>query len=155
MLGLRFATMEAKKVTVTDAVLIVKSREFASHLGICDGDFMCSNGWFSHFKQRRGIASRKLHGEASSVDPVAVQPGRDDLKSLLSEYRPCNVYNVDETELFLRMPPSKCLTTGPKHGTKQFKDHVTIVLCCNADGLDFVIGVPSLDASTTSLRVPM
>ena len=33
----------------------------------------CSNGWFSHFKQRRSIASQKLHGEASSVDPVAHQ----------------------------------------------------------------------------------
>ena len=54
----------------------------------------CSNGWFSHLKQRRGIASQKLHVEASSVDPVAVQAGRDDLKSLLSEYRPCDVYNV-------------------------------------------------------------
>ena len=69
-LGLWLATMEAKKATFTDAVLVAKLKEFASRLGIRDGDFKCSKGGLSRFKQRRGIASQKLHGEASSVDPV-------------------------------------------------------------------------------------
>ena len=42
----------------------------------------------------------KVHGEASSVDSLAVHSGRCDLKALLSEYSPCDVYNIDETGLF-------------------------------------------------------
>ena len=44
----------------------------SSSLGI-DSSFKCLNIWLSCFKQRRGIASRKLHGEATSVDTVAVE----------------------------------------------------------------------------------
>ena len=39
----------------------------SSSLGIDDSSFKCLNIWLSCFKQRRGIASRKLHGEATSV----------------------------------------------------------------------------------------
>ena len=143
-LGMWFASMEAKKAIITDAVLVAKAREFASRLNYPENDFKGSNGWLSCFKQRRGIASRKLHGEASSVDSTAVNTGRADLKTLLAEYSMRDVYNIDETGLFYRMPPSRSLTTGPQNGTKQYKDRVTIALCCNADGTDklkpFVIG---------------
>jgi hypothetical protein len=143
-LGLWFAQMEAKKAIITDAILVAKAKEFADRLDYPSEEFKCSNGWLCRFKQRRGIASRKLHGEASSVDSLAVHSGRCDLKALLSEYSPRDVYNIDETGLFYRMPPSRSLTTGPQHGTKQYKDRVTIAFCCNADGSDklkpFVIG---------------
>ena len=143
-LGMWFASMEAKKAIITDAVLVVKAREFASRLNSPENDFKGSNGWLSRFKQRRGIASRKLHGEASSVDSTAVNTGRANLKTLLAEYSMRDVYNIDETGLFYQMPPSRSLTTGPQNGTKQYKDRVTIALCCNADGTDklkpFVIG---------------
>ena len=85
-----------------------------------------------------------MHREASSVNSMAIHAGRDNLKTLLAEYTLRDVYNLDETGLFYRMPPSRSLTTGSQHGTKQYKDRVTIALCCNADGIDelmpFVIG---------------
>jgi hypothetical protein len=36
------------------------------------------------------------------------------------------------------MPPSKSLAQGPCHGTKQFKDRITVALCTNADGSDSI-----------------
>ena len=141
-LSLWFSSMEAKKAIITDAILVGKAKEFASRLG-CE-DFKASNGWLSRFKNRRGISCRTLHGEASSVDPIVVSSGREDLKRLLSQYSPKDVYNIDETGLFFCMPPSRSLTTGPQHGTKQYKDRITIAFCTNADGSDkvkpFVIG---------------
>ena len=131
-----------KKGIVTDAILVAKAKEFSERLQ-CD-EFTASNGWLSRFKTRYGISLRHLHGEAASVDVGVVAMAREELKKTLSKYSPRDIYNIDETGLFFRMPPSKSLTTAPQHGTKQFKDRITIALCTNADGSDkikpFVIG---------------
>jgi len=34
------------------------------------------------------------------------------------------------------MPPGKTLSAGPTHGTKRYKDRVTLMFCCNATGTD-------------------
>ena len=79
-----------------------------------------------------------LHGEAASVDVSVVSAARSTLKDVLSKYEPADIYNVDETGLLYRMPPSKSLAQGPLNGTKQFKDRITIALCANADGSDYI-----------------
>ena len=79
---------------------------------------------------------RLLHGEAASVDTGAVSAAHVQLQKVISAFAPCDVYNVDETGLFYRMPPSKSLSQGPRHGTKRFKDCITVALCSNADGYD-------------------
>ena len=60
--------MEVKKAIVTNAILVAKAKEFASRLDRPEDDFKGCNRWLSRFKQQRGIASRKLHEEASSVE---------------------------------------------------------------------------------------
>ena len=79
-----------------------------------------------------------LHGEAASVDADAVVTARVQLREVISAFAPCDVYNVDETGLFYWMPPSKSLSQGPHHGTKQFKDRITVALFTNADGSDSI-----------------
>ena len=135
-LAMWFSTMQAKKAVVTDAVLIEKGKQFAERLH-CE-DFMPSGGWMSRFKSRHGISMRNLHGEAASVDVSVVATARTSLKETLAQYQPEDIYNIDKTGLFYRMPPSKSLTQGPQHGTKQFKDRITIALCVNADGTDYL-----------------
>ena len=126
--------MQAKKAIVTDAILMGKGKEFAERLH-CE-DFTVSGGWSQRFKARNGISLRNLHGESASVNDEVVSTSRMSLQAVLSKYDPCDIYNVDETGLFFRMPPSKSLASGPRHGTKQFKDRITVALCTNVDGSD-------------------
>ena len=129
-LALWFSTMQAKKAIVTDAILLGKGKMFAERLN-CD-EFTVSGGWLQRFKARHGICLRDLHGESASVNEDTVFTARLELKTILSAYDPKDIYNVDETGLFFRMPPSKSLTSG----TKQFKDRITVALCTNVDGSD-------------------
>ena len=121
-------------------ILLEKGRFFTEHLS-CP-EFTASAGSLSHFKSRHGISLRLLLGEAASVNTGAVSAVQ--LQVVISTFAPCDVYNIDETGLFYRMPPSKSLSQGPRHGAKQFKDSLTVALCTNADGSDkikpFVIG---------------
>ena len=52
-LGMWFASMEAKKAIITNAVLVAKAREFASYVNYPKNDFKGSNRWLSCFKQRQ------------------------------------------------------------------------------------------------------
>lgn len=135
-LAMWFSTMLAKKAIITDAILLEKGKQFSDRLH-CEY-FSPSGGWVSRFKARHGISLRNLHGEAASVDLSVVTTARTSIKETLAKYSPQDVYNIDETGLFYRMPPSKSLTQGPQHGTKQFKDRITVSLCVNADGSDFI-----------------
>ena len=133
-LGIWFATMQAKKAIISDAILLEKGKDFAARLQ-CD-DFMASSGWLSRFKTRHGISLKILHGEAASVNTSTVSAARIELQAIVAQYAPEDVYNVDETGLFYRMPPSKSLAQGPRQGTKQYKDRITVALCTNSDGSD-------------------
>ena len=129
-----FARMQAKKGIVKDSVLLEKGRFVTERLS-CP-EFTASAGWLSRFKSRHGISLRLLHGEAASVDIGAVSAARVQLQVVRSTFASCNAYNIDETGLFYRMPPSKSLSQGPCNGTKQFKDRITVALCSNANGYD-------------------
>lgn len=135
-LGIWFSTMQAKKAIISDSILLEKGKEFASRLQ-CD-DFMVSGGWLSRFKARHGISCKALHGEADSVHVALVSSARMELIQVTAAYAPEDICNMDETGLFYRMPPSKSLTQGPRQGTKQFKDRITVALCTNATGSDRV-----------------
>ena len=100
-------------------------------------EFSPSGGWLSRFKYSNGNTLRTLHGEAASVDVSVVSDAWSTLKDVLSKYEPADIYNVDETGLFYRMPPSKSFAQGPFHETKQFKDRITIAFCANADVSDY------------------
>jgi hypothetical protein len=43
---------------------------------------------------------------------------------------------MDETGLFYRMQVDNSLATRQLEGRKQNKEHITITVCCNADGFD-------------------
>ena len=117
------AGMQAKKGIVKDSVLLEKGRFVTERLS-CP-EFTASAGWLSRFKSSHGISLRLLHGEAASVDTGAVSSARVQLQEVISAFAPCDVYNIDETGLFYRMPPSKSLSQGPRNGTKQINDHIT------------------------------
>lgn len=64
-------------------------------------------------------------------------PKFQDIANHLSDYHPSNIYNCDETGLYLRVLSNKSLSQSPVLGRKPDTDgRVSILLCTNADGSD-------------------
>lgn len=101
-----------------------------------DGHHRFSTGWVLCFKACYSISMKAICGESEGVDPVVVAVGRYETRQIISQYSANDVYNCDESALFFRTPPGKALSAGPVHGTKSYKDHVTVMFCCNATGTD-------------------
>ena len=57
-----------------------------------------------------------------------------EIRSLIEQYSPSDVFNFDETALFYDLPPSKTLSTVRNNAKKRVKSRVTVALCCNASG---------------------
>ena len=80
-------------------MLVEKARKFGAALKI--ENFQYSNGWIIKFKQRHKISMRKIHGEAGASNVNDIDEGRQDLVESLSGYNLDNLYNMDETALFI------------------------------------------------------
>jgi hypothetical protein len=55
---------------------------------------------------------------------------------IIEQYAPHDIFNMDETALFYHAQPKRTLDIKGErcHGRKAYKDGVTVLLCCNADG---------------------
>jgi hypothetical protein len=78
-----------------------KAQHFVKSLG--HEQFKASNGWLENFKKRHDIAFKKVCGESTAVSDNVVNEWKINLSELLEEYKPCNIFNADETALFLQM----------------------------------------------------
>ncbi|KAF7685383.1 Tigger transposable element-derived protein 6, partial [Cucumispora dikerogammari] len=59
-----------------------------------------------------------------------------EIKTLIERYGKENIYNMDETGIFYKTIPSKSVCNKSRKGFKNFKDRVSIMLCCNMNGKD-------------------
>ncbi|XP_034939464.1 tigger transposable element-derived protein 6-like [Chelonus insularis] len=116
-----------KNIPIDGPLLKEKSEEFATKLGI--QNFSASNGWLEGFKRRHDIDFKKAAGESKSVDQGVCNHWIEDLPNLLERYEPDDIYNADETALFLKCLPDKTFTfKGEKfHGGKQSKLPLLII----------------------------
>ena len=122
------------KAILSEAILIEKAKLLAVGLEVPDGMLKFSAGWLQKFKERNGICQQRLHGEASSVDLVAMASALPLLKSKCENYPLERIYNMDETGLFYRLEPDRSLATQRLSGRKKDKERLSIALCTNADG---------------------
>ncbi|CAG8670532.1 2937_t:CDS:1 [Ambispora gerdemannii] len=90
------------KITLTDAILVEKAKNFAQMLNISDDNIKFSNGWLSKFKKRHNLAQIKKHGEDASADHAIATAAIPQLREVLKEYDLRDIYNMDETGLFYR-----------------------------------------------------
>ncbi|CAG8489193.1 2143_t:CDS:2 [Dentiscutata erythropus] len=81
-----------------------KHKTFAKILKIPNDNLKFSHGWLFKFKRRHGLEQIKKHGEDSSVDDNVVAIAVPQLKEILKEYSLKDIYNMDETGLFYRLP---------------------------------------------------
>lgn len=117
---------------ISDSILSTKALEFAF---ICKEEkFKGSSGWVDNFKKRHNLKQYNIHGESASAPLQDLETMREDLRQILKNYDPKDIFNCDETGLFWKMRPSRTISNGQVSGTKQPKNRVTVLLTCNATG---------------------
>jgi hypothetical protein len=60
----------------------------------------------------------------------------EECRALAAIYPPENVLNIDKTDLFWKLSPSRTLATEAGSGGKKSKDRITVALTVNATGTD-------------------
>jgi hypothetical protein len=123
-------------VTLTDLLIKEKARVFAQAFNIQEGELTFSNGWLEKFKKRNNVQRYYAHGEAGSAPLKSLTEERTKLRRLLSRFTLDQIYNIDETGLFYRMPPNQTLSSKPVLGQKKDKTRITVLLGANATGTD-------------------
>ena len=99
-------------------------------------------GGCTNLRVRHGIQQHVVHGEADSVDCAQLAVNRMDLKELIGQYSPRDIFNFDESALFYRLSPKKTLATVNRYGKKSEKDSITVAMCCNmtsTEKMDLVV----------------
>lgn len=124
---------------MTDSDLIQKAISIATeHPELNRGKIEFSSGWVRRFRERWGIVFSKTYGEAQSADPAAVREAQRLIGEWLVSYTPDNIFNEDETGMFINLEPSRTLMTeGEKskvRGIKKQKERLTVALCSNMTG---------------------
>jgi hypothetical protein len=116
---------------------------------ICDPDDIPSGrvisfhaSWRSRMTQEYGIAYCRLKGEAGSVDNAAIAERMDKIREISSGFEPDDIYNCDETGMYLKELSTHSYTTKeflsgakPERGTS---NRVSILFCVNASGSSLV-----------------
>jgi len=133
--------MRRARLPVPPSLAIVKAKSIASTLSIFDSDFKASWQWLSRFRTRRGLQKMLLHGEGVEVDKndPELLSTLEELYSIIAQYDPENVYNMDETGLFFRLLPKYSIMMpnediSSTRGKKKAKDCVSLIVCANAFG---------------------
>lgn len=96
-----------------------------------------SNGWLQRFKIANGIKSFTGHGESGSVDLEAAKPRIEAIVAELARFNVEDIYNCDETGLYLKAMSNTTQDTAPIRGKKIIRSaRVSILFCTNATGTD-------------------
>ncbi|GFY17568.1 tigger transposable element-derived protein 1 [Trichonephila clavipes] len=101
--------------------------------------FSASTGWLTGFIKRHSFHNLKIKGEVASADEEAARKYPEKLAKIIKDGEYCahQVFNADETGLFLeKMPTRTYIAKSEKtaSGFKAAKDRVTLLLCSNASG---------------------
>jgi len=127
-------------VPVSFALLQEKAAEIGRRLGLAT--FRASRGYVRGFLSRNELASMRLHGQAGAVDTIAIERDLEKFQEELAAFKDDDNFNMDETGLFYRCLPSKSYVSNGARRTARgvkamkAKDRVTVVLCCNASGME-------------------
>lgn len=132
------AFVERGKVALSGGAIIALARVCAAELRIPaeKQPLFTRGGWLRHFLVRHGLKYRRAHGESDAVDRAAAQASVQVLRTIIRNYHPDDVYNMDEAAYFYKAVPraSICMIAAP--ALKQQKARVTFVVATNASGSD-------------------
>ena len=108
--------LERKSDELSEDLVLEKSDRLRVSHDIKDHDINISKGWLQSFKKRKNIKSCALTGESGSLCIEDVQAAKAEIRSLIEQYCPSDVFNFDETVLFYDLPPDKTLSTVWNNG---------------------------------------
>ncbi|KAE8220886.1 hypothetical protein CF326_g8669 [Tilletia indica] len=131
--------LEQGSLRLNGAHIVAKAKKIMDVLKTPDNKRPAlSSGWLTRFKRRHGLKSFRFHGEAASASLVDVDGERERLKILTKDWARKDIFNMDETALFIRQVPDRALATKElsKSGVKQDKFRLTVGFCANADGTE-------------------
>ena len=117
----------------------LKGRQFAHDLGIAEDAMKFSNGWLQSFKARHNFKCYRRHGEKGDANVEGLAEAMPGLQDVIKRYDPCDVFNMDETGLFYRMPADKTISRNAIPGLKKEKSRITVAFAVNADGSERLI----------------
>ncbi|CAG5054268.1 unnamed protein product [Parnassius apollo] len=123
---------------ISGPMLAMKAKYFYKEI-IKKDDFLASRGWLERFKSCHGIRLMTITGEKLSNDATCIESFKlrflQKVKDL--NVNPSQVYNADESGLFLRVLPNKTFVSYDEKsvpGRKVSKERVTILPRANAAG---------------------
>ncbi|XP_053955719.1 tigger transposable element-derived protein 6-like [Anastrepha ludens] len=93
-----FAKARSQNIPISGPILKAKAMEIAGKLGV--PNFNASDGWLNKWRIRNNVAFKCVYGEAADVNQDGVEQFRTKLPSLLTGYKPQDIYNADESGLF-------------------------------------------------------
>jgi hypothetical protein len=96
-----------------------------------------SNSYIERWKKRFNIKSCCIYGQSSGSDIAAANTWKlTILPHILKKYIPRNIYNIDESALFWKALPNRSFFRrgGSKHGIKEGRERMTVVLTVNMIG---------------------
>lgn len=96
-----FCNARSRNIPVNGNILQVKALQIAREHNP-QTKFVASNGWLEKFLKRNDIVFRAICGEGSSTDQEVVDSWTAQLPTILANYKPEDVYNIDETGLFFK-----------------------------------------------------
>ena len=90
----------AKGEIVTGPMLQEKRSRFENEFQVPKKERLLGEGWLHSFCKTYNIREHRRHGEAGSVDTVAVKAEREWCQKILARFAPQDRFNFDETALF-------------------------------------------------------
>ncbi|GFN99689.1 tigger transposable element-derived protein 6 [Plakobranchus ocellatus] len=132
-----FKDARSKNVPLSGPILVEKAKEFAERLGVTS--FTGSTGWLDRFKSRHGIVMKRICGESAAVCQETTEGWKDtQLKKILKEFSPDDIFNADETGLFFKCLPNRTLALKGEKGTggKIPKERITLLVAANMSGTE-------------------
>ena len=117
---------------ISGDAMLAKVKEYAEELKLTN--FSASRGYLANFKNRYGIKFKKLHGEGGTLSMEIVDSWTIVLRSVIESYRPEDIYNWDETELFYTQTKNASHITAQEsndsnmRGKKESKQRLTILV---------------------------
>ncbi|KZT53130.1 DDE-domain-containing protein [Calocera cornea HHB12733] len=126
---------EADGLAVSGKLIRTQWRWFATEEDIPPPDWpKLSEGWLTAFKRRHNLKGYHLHGEAGAADPSKVDQARQRIQDITDAFTLRDIFNMDETGLFGKMPPNRTLATKQMSGRKTEKHRLSYAFTVNADG---------------------
>ena len=132
-----FKQARNQQVPISGPILMEKAKEIAEHMGL--PSFSGSTGWLDRFKSCHGIVFKNVCGESASVSTTSTDEWKEsNLKKILEDYSPSNIFNADETGLFYQCLPSRTLATKGEtcSGDKIPKERITLMVAANMNGTE-------------------